>query len=253
MIRVGKALYDNKGIKTDPSYPNYEKIVVIMKSHSKYYPLSPYYLKDENEVLMENYWQFSKIYRQVPKSLQKRSRYDSTIIWDHPKEDHIIKINGIDKITNEYIEWRKKGMKCPDPIRYPVGFNYRQTCYGALKCTQNEDTIDETKILDYVEARKQIYVKKYCDLVKKEPLFLELQKKLKKGINLLIVDVDGPHQESLDYYKNNYNVSNNFIENHTVLMNQEAIKIFLNDTKHSFGHGYCLAMALLNKDIEWND
>ena len=26
----------------------------------------------------------------------------------------------------------------------------------------------------------------------------------------------------------------------------------LNDPKHPFGHGYCLAMVLLNKEVEWN-
>lgn len=36
-----------------------------------------------------------------------------------------------------------------------------------------------------------------------------------------------------------------------MLITKENISIMLNDTKHPFGHGYCLAMALLDKDIEW--
>lgn len=29
------------------------------------------------------------------------------------------------------------------------------------------------------------------------------------------------------------------------------MKIMLNDTKHPFGHGYCLDVALLDKEEEW--
>jgi hypothetical protein len=52
----------------------------------------------------------------------------------------------------------------------------------------------------------------------------------------------------MDYYKNMYKVEDNFIENDTMLVNDRNIDIMLNDDKHAFGHGYCLAMALLNMD-----
>ena len=113
-----------------------------------------------------------------------------------------------------------------------------------------DGTLNETK-LDYVASRKAIYVREYCKLVKKEPKFKELQKRVKKGENLMIIEVDGPHQESLDYYKVKYGVGNDFIVNNTMLINERNIKIMLNDTKHAFGHGYCLCMALLNKDEKW--
>ena len=82
-------------------------------------------------------------------------------------------------------------------------------------------------------------------------MFRDLQKRLEKGENLLIIEVDGPCQSSLDYYKQKYNVNDNFIENHTMLVNQQNINIMLNDPKHPFGHGYCLAMALMNKETDW--
>ena len=68
---------------------------------------------------------------------------------------------------------------------------------------------------------------------------------LREGKNLLIVDVDGPHQESLDYYKETYQVKDDFIENGTILVTKKNVNIMLKDTKYSFGHGYCLAMALM--------
>lgn len=257
MIRVGRCKYDSSGRKIDPTYNNFENIVVVMKSHSIYYPLSPYYLVDNKGRNMENYWQFSKVYKTVPKTEQKKSRYDSTIIWSHPSETHIDVINGQDKINDKYKNWREKGMRCTEPIRYPVGYNNRHTCIGALPykidINGNElDEINDEKYLTYIEARKCIYVKKYCELVKKEPLFNMLKQKLANGINLLIIDVDGPHQESLPYYQTKYNVNCDFIQKDTVLINKTSIDILLNDSKHPFGHGYCLAMALLDKDVEWN-
>ena len=68
----------------------------------------------------------------------------------------------------------------------------------------------------------------------------------------MIIEVDGPHQESLNYYKHTYGVSEDFIDKNTISVNENNMKIMLNDTKHPFGHGYCLAMALLDKDEEWS-
>ena len=45
-----------------------------------------------------------------------------------------------------------------------------------------------------------------------------------------------------------YNVKNDFIENDTIIANYDNLKIMLNDEKHAFGHGYCLAMALQEYD-----
>jgi hypothetical protein len=214
-----------------------------MYSHSNFYPLSPYFLKDDKGRIMENIWQFSKCYEQVPKTIQKKSRYSNTVIWSHNKEIHLDKDGNT---TEEYLKWRLKGMHCKHPVRYPVGFNYRSMCKFALQ--ENDDgTINNTK-LNYIEARKAIYLPVYCNLVRMEALFHELQARLNSGENLLIIEVDGPHQESMDYYKNMYKVEDNFIENDTMLVNDRNIDIMLNDDKHAFGHGYCLAMALLNMD-----
>ena len=212
-----------------------------MKS-SPFWELSPYYLKNEKGEIMENVWQFSKVYEKVPKVKLFYSRYDNTVIWEHKEEKHIE--DG--KINDNYKKWREKGFKNNYAVRYPVTFNYRHTVKYSLKSIDEPD-----KKLGYIEARKQIYGPEYVELVKKQPKFKSLQERLKKGENLLIIEVDGPHQESLPYYMGKYSLKNNFIERNTILINKENIKIMLNDEKHNFGHGYCLAVALLDKDKEW--
>ncbi len=137
-------------------------------------------------------------------------------------------------------------MLCKYAVRYPVTFNHRHKCLFSFKENPTEQLL-------YIEGRKEIYLPVYCTLVKRVSTFDKLRKKLANGENLLIIEVDGPHEESMNYYRENYGVSDDFIQKNTMLVTEENIKIMLNDTKHPFGHGYCLAMALLGKDIEWNN
>lgn len=125
------------------------------------------------------------------------------------------------------------------PVRWPVGKIYSKKCLYSIP----EDDINVR--LNYVEARKQIYLKSYLEAVVKESQYKELSKRLAKGENLLIIEVDGPHQESLDYYIQTYGVSKLFIQESTVRATKRNLELLINDTKHPFGHGYCLAAALL--------
>jgi hypothetical protein len=183
-VRVGRIVN-----KKNPSYKGFENIVVMMKSHSVWYPLSPYFLKDDNGCIMENIWQFCKIYKTVPKSLQKYSAYNNTVIWDWPEEEHI---NKDGNILPAYWIWREAGFHNQFAVRYPVGFNYKHMVAYSLK---NEGGPP----LNYIEARKQIYLPLYIELAKKEERYKQLKKMLDNNVNLLIIEVDGPHQESLDY------------------------------------------------------
>ena len=242
-IRVGRCKYQN-GKRVDPSYPGFEPIVVMTKS-TKYGSLGPYCLKNEKGQIMENIWQFSKVYPTVPATIQRYSRYDRRVIWDHPTEIHAMQNNdGSYTITPEYLTWRYKGMNCSDPIRYPVGYNHRHTCLFALKSENGK--INHTPI-NYIDSRKQIYLPVYINLVKSHPQFKFLLNKVRNGENILIIEVDGPHQESLEHYKKTYGAEDDFILNDTMLCTREHINIMLNDEKHPFGHGYCLGLALLMK------
>lgn len=247
-VCVGSIVYP--GAKWPPKKDGYEYIIVMMKGHGGYWQLSPYILKDGNGRIMENIWQAAKVYPEVKASKQydPRSKYSNTkkVIFQHPAERHL-DVNG--RITQEYRDWRKKLSNNPYPVRYPVGFNERHTCVYALKEDDNGNIIEDQK-LDYVQSRKEIYGPLYCKMAKQQPKFKELQDKLKAGINLMIVEVDGPKEELMDYYKKEYNVDDNFIVNNTIDVTEKNMRIMLNDTKKPFGHGYCLAIALLDKE-EW--
>lgn len=74
MIRIGRCIYDSQGNRTDPSYPDFTPIVVLMKSHSQWGVLGPYNLTDANGRIMESVYQFSKVYKKVPVTTQYYSR-----------------------------------------------------------------------------------------------------------------------------------------------------------------------------------
>ncbi len=239
-IRCGRRKYNKDGSFTDPSFEGFKNII-CMTASTEYGSIGPYCLKDENGQIMENIWQFSKIYESVPKTKEKYSRYNDKIIWEHPEEIHVT--DG--KLNDNYLNWRKKGFECKYPVRYPVGFHGRDKCIGAIKDISDvRDVKNNPLVLDYISSRKEIYLPVYSNLVRKEEKYKQLQKILEKN-NILIIEVDGPHQESLKYYKEKYQVNDDFIVNDTILVNKENMNILLNDSKHPFGHGYCLSLTLL--------
>ena len=242
MLRVGRTIFSYNPWKvTHPSYEGFSPILVLTKNFTgPYWKISPYELKDDKERIMENVWQFSKVY---PRVFATTRREKKKIIWQHPTELHL---NSKGELKPSYFAWRKKGMENPTAVRWPLPYNKMKTCVYALD-EQEDGSLGKDK-LDYVQARKEIYLPLYCSLVKQHPLFKELKKRLKKGENLLIIEVDGPHQESLPYYQEKYGVAEDFIEGNTTVASLENLKILLNDPKHPFGHGYCLALALAGTD-----
>ena len=243
-LRVGTIKYDSKRRKVFPPSTfiedgkevKYERVEVMTYSCKKWFELSPYSLTDEKGRNMENLWQFSKVYPKVPAVRNTYSRFNPTVIWQHPAETHV---DAKGNLTEEYQAWRKKGMENKYPVRYPVGFSRE----ARASCLYSMD--EDGKKYDYVGARENIYLKLYSRLVKEEKKYQKLKKKWRSGTNLLIVEVDGPRQESLEHYRKNYDVPDDFIVNNTMIANRENLTVMLNDTKHPFGHGYCLALTLL--------
>ena len=247
MIRVGRTEFQKYGPRKDPSFDGFTNVVVLLKNTNEWGSLSPFELRDEKGIIMENRWQSAKMYPSVPKRLVLNNE-TREVAFEHPAEVHT------DQYGNpnaKYYAWRKKVMECDYYLRYPAGFDNRHNCLCALP-EKPDGSVDENNRLDYIQSRKKIYVYEYCRLAKKEAKFNELENRLKAGENLLIIEVDGPHQESLGYYKKRYGVGDDFIQGDTMLVTDDNIRIMLNDPKHPFGHGYCLAMALLDKDVEWN-
>lgn len=222
--------------------PGTKKILSLTKS-TAYGELSPYLMK-RNGILMENEWQFSKLYEAIPSVNEKEHRYSDNY-WVWPGQVHVDRrksSNLIECLTPEYFEWRKAGMECPFPVRYPVGYSHRHACIGCYYCPKPNGS---ARILDYITSRKKLYLPLYLKIVEKLPLFHELLSEVKAGTDITIVEVDGPHQESLQHYQDKYNVNEDFIVDHVMLSSPENLNIMLHDEKHPFGHGYCLATALL--------
>jgi len=246
-VRVGRLKYINGKKGQLPEYPGFSPIICLTK-HSPYGSLSPYELRDNQGRCVENLWQFSKIYPKVPEVCKTRSRHDKTVIWQHHAEQHYQ--NGT--ILPDYWKWRKKGMENDEPVRYPVTYDeeYRASCLGSIWLENRDPTEEFTNsldtALDYIRARREIYVKLYEKYVVDQSQFKELVNRLENGEKLLIIEVDGPHQESLSFYKNKYGVKDDFIVNDTVEASPENLDILLNDPRHPYGHGYCLAGALLS-------
>lgn len=235
-IRVGSRLYSSLG-PNDPTYPDFSPVVCLTKS-SPYGSLGPYVLRTPDGVLLENLWQFSKVYRKTPSISQKVNRYTNELCWNYP-ETKFFDSNNLSTPNENYWTWRLEGMQNPHPVRWPVGKPYSKKCLYSIPDS------DHDLRLGYVEARKAIYLKPYLEAVVKQKQFKELRTRVEEGENLLIIEVDGPHQESLDYYISEYGVEETFFEGSTVLATKRNLEILLNDPKHPFGHGYCLASALL--------
>src|SRR3989338_8696227 len=248
-IRVGRRKYYGRGFQ-EPYYPNFIPIIVMIGdgtlSQPEYGRLSPYNIRTpptstyQNGVIHENYWQFSKVYQQVPPINQSFSKKDLRIVWSDPGSQHLDD-NG--KLTHQWYDWHTRGFRNNEAVRFPVGEKLRHHCLFSVQDDLNGHVDD--KRLSYVDARKVLYCKMYCSCVRIHPTFAELQDQLRQGKNLLIIEVDGPHQESLPYYMENYHVSDTFIQNGTVVVDVPNMKLLMNDEKHAFGHGYCLAMELL--------
>lgn len=227
MIRVGQP---------KSKYPSFIPIECGTKS-STYGELSSFSLRTDEGYFLENWWQFSKVFYFVPAKNVKYSEWNKEIIWNHRKEYHI---DGNDEITPEYWAWRKKGMENEYPVKFPYAY---------------EDTpatmVINGEVMHEIEARKK-YLQMYSYLIRDQDRYWKLYDKLKKGKNLLINEYEGPHQESLNRYIRKYGVGEDFIQNKSVEINEENVKIFLNDTEHPFGYGYCLALNLLDEINETN-
>jgi hypothetical protein len=258
-VRVGTCVC--KGSKrSDPSFPNFIPIIVLMKSHSKWGEMGPYLLKDEKGRILENVWQFSKIYLETRQTKERYSQFTKQVIWEQDKEVHAIEQDEKEKeekkdtdsfvleektyrVTPEYKMWRKRGKNNEYAVRYPNGYHGRGHVLTALM----KDMSGCWRSLSYVQARKAIYAPLYCRLVRKTKKFKMLQKMLREGKNLLIIEVDGPKDPK--YFSETYG-RDDIIQDGTMLVTKENIDIMLNEPKYAFGHGYCLACALLDKE-EW--
>ena len=216
---------------------------------TQYFELCPYALKtDGNEenvctpgVLFENFWQSCKVFRtvydiEVYPHAQLRGN-PAYLQWkytcDKGKKTHL---DENDNLTRDYFRWRKSIRACPCPIRYPNGYHRKtQTLFSYSRHRKGEK-----HLYSYLDAREKIYIKEYTRLVRNLPVYDTLLQKLRDGKNLLIteVDVPGPGKKGK---------SGEYIDEQgfyfATLSSLEELRA---DPSEPFGHGLCLAKALLD-------
>lgn len=239
-MRVGKYNYKTRKC---PDIPNYNNYLVHTKDD-----LSPYVLKDESGCLMENIWQFNKIYRKVYRqnSLYNRFRPQDGG-WKYPEEVHLDDKNNV---LPSYWNWRRQGMENKTPVRYPNGIIGRREVLGFIMCingplsSSNPEKYEYTfiPIEKFDEARVKIYYKEYARLCRMTREFTRVQNLVRSGNKIQVCEVDGPSKS--DEYPFN------LADNNSLLITPEIVRGWLHNSSQSFGHGVCLCVALLNGD-DW--
>ena len=245
-------------------YKDYEAINVLKWSNSKWKTLCPYYLKtDGNEecanpggILFENYYQGLKVYPVIypnvvyaswrhtgnPKYLWWKyepvnsSDTSTTDKKKQPSGDQIIDPSDGSFDKDLYLRWRTSLWACPNPIRYPNHIHKRgQTKFSLCIDQQGNETR-----MDYITARKKMYVKEYIRLIRKLPAYATLLSKLKAGTNLMLCEVDVPAMGKKGLYGKD--IDNNNVWTGITLSRLETM---MDDPTEAFGHGLCIAYALL--------
>lgn len=176
-----------KPVKLD----KFETINVLKWNNSKWKNLCPYLLKTDGQeechnsggILFENFYQGCKVYDIVYENEIYPSRFHmNNPIYLWWKFTPVISSGDIilqnDLIDNEkYLRWRNSLWECENPIRYPNKIFRRKNTQFALSI--DKDGL-ETR-LDYLSARKELYVKEYIRLIRALPEYNTLLNKLKKG------------------------------------------------------------------------
>lgn len=138
-----------------------EFIEVDTTSRGSFKDLSPFFLGPVNIPTertcckrMENLWQYSKVYPQYNDS----NNYPSSA----------------------YFEWRKEGFNKDRATRYPMGKGVKPLYSYWLG-----------EKLDYIEARKKIYIPHYTYLVLRTKSYVKLYNWVCSGYNIGLRDFDG--------------------------------------------------------------
>jgi hypothetical protein len=201
--------------------------------------LSPSCLKDGDRYLI-NIWNFSKVHQSVPRSSIKN-------IWTHPAEAHFH--NG--HLTNDYWNWRDKGMNYTHPIENPFSNKHTEGYIGTYHTPLFViDTRNGKKsIYNEVEARKAFYLPSYLKTVVQSQKFNELKNSIKSGERLLLIDYHNPGPMNEVFY--NEILGKNILTNGTVEVTKQNLDVLFNDPLHPISYTAYLAIALLDKQTEW--
>lgn len=178
------------GPKDKNAYKDWVRVNTTTSSNSWTKELSPMLLgpvtmfNGLSSLTVENAWQYLKVYN------------------THLNDGEILP---------SYYSWARKGFKDSWAHRYPMG-----------KDAIPEFSLWNGKRLDYIAARKKIYIPLYKQAVKKSSAYQKLLELYKKEKNIVLFDFDG-----YDY-----------------LSEGKTLKDVVNDPSKKMGHAFVLAMML---------
>jgi hypothetical protein len=234
-LRVGQ----HKRAKTHPSAEGFENISIISTGPSWSRELSPLILGPVNDPKtglisknVENFWQFLKVYEDIPKTTFKKINK----IWTCAAQKHA-KVSNIEEweILPQWEEWRDAGFKMDLGIRFPAGTGNKRIKMGLRRNPLFSYYNNER--LGYIDARKAIYVPTYMRLSKLTKAYKYIFNLWKNGKNIMFIDFDGPQ---IEQYPNGIEINSKITEEK------------LNDPSRPLGHAYVLCMALIEDMNTYN-
>jgi hypothetical protein len=211
LIRVGQSQMR----KSYPTAQGFLQIPAWSRGKGIYRQLSPFFLGpidyDGLSVkTFESLWQHSKVYRG-----QVDAQGNPTQVW---------------------YNWRNAGFGA-DAERHPMGKEIPLYSYF------------NGEKLDVVEARKKIYIPYYKELVRETPAYKELLARLKAGLQLLLIEPDGPF---LQDFPEGVPIDRELFKQLIGVTDQKTFYSLIGKpyphAKNRYfplGHGYVLADALL--------
>jgi hypothetical protein len=262
-LRVGTRRYNPDGSYVDPQYEGYESAVCLTAS-TEYGSLGPYCVRavetgPEKGALIENVWHSMKVLPRIPKTLSHVSRYNHTIAWSWDEVTNHIGQNGSDVNMSEWLTWHNALCHNKYAIRYPFSYSpaVRKSTLGvmprallhAYRADPANTVIHVQDLLGVADGRKDVYFHYYMSGIDTHhPDYRKVIRKLEKGAKMLWIDVDGPRQEGMSYYREMYGVPDNWIQEHSVGIDENALNIFLNDPTYSCGHVFGLVAKFMGLD-----
>lgn len=231
--------------------------VLSWKSNNKWRLLSPYYLKTDGEeenynkggIIFENFYQGSKLYPFVYSIEVYPSKWQhgnpEHLHWEYkstsPEGDICYDTDTQSIRFDNYMFWRWSLWECQHPIRYPNGYHKRRMCKGTLILREDGNF----RIISYIEARKELYVKEYSRLIRKTKEYSTLIDRLRQGKDIILLEIDVPKSSKKGLYGSC--VTNK--DGITTEMSLDLIDGLMKSPDEPFGHGLCIAKCLL-EDIK---
>jgi hypothetical protein len=134
-----------------------------------------------------------------------------------------------DEVTSEYFKWKDSIWNCEYAIRYPNSYGKKSTVLFSL-LKKKDGSIER---LNYIKSRIYIYIKEYCRLIKKLPIYKKLLNMLKNGTNLCIFETDVPAFGKKNLFGKSIN------DDGTYDITLEKIKKLLYDESEPFEQSLC--------------